>query len=185
MFDKEVALCDCLLCQLVYNEKKDTLLHLLGQLLYLAGVARHLLRHHKQQVGVVYPLGMNQPAESDNSVNNPPLLTYITGSFANGSVRFMRESYKAHLTNDVTVSLKLIRFNHEQSLLALTERWICLANCAPVTVSLRCVCVTWAYSWAFTCVHTWNSCHSLAGCCRSCWGYLSRTGSGSLHNYAL
>lgn len=69
--------------------KKDTLLLLLGQLLYLAGVARHLLRHHKQQVGVVYPLGMNQPAERDNSVNNPPLLAYVTGLFANGSVRFM------------------------------------------------------------------------------------------------
>ena len=136
MFDKEIASSDCrvcvLLCQLAYSEKKDTLLLLLGQLLDVAGVARYLLRNDKEQVGVVYPLGMNQPAEGeqererererDNSVNNPPLLAYITGSFANGSVRFMRGSYKAHLAHDVTVSLKLIRFNHHQSLLAPTER---------------------------------------------------------------
>lgn len=58
----------------------------------------------------------------DNSVNNPPLLAYITVSFANGSARFMRQSCKAHLANEVTVSLKLMRFNHQQSLLAPTER---------------------------------------------------------------
>lgn len=69
--------------QLVRNQKKDTLLLLLGQLLYLAGVARHLLRNHKQQVGVVYPLGMNQPAERQ-SRQQPPLLADITDSFANG-----------------------------------------------------------------------------------------------------
>ena len=116
--------------------------------------------------------------ERDNSVNNPPLLAYITGSFANGSVRFMRGSYKAHLAHDVTVSLKLIRFNHHQSLLAPTERWIRLANWVPVTVRFSVVRV-------LTCVQTWSSCHSLAGCCRSCWDYSSSTESGSLHNSAL
>ena len=69
MFDKEIASSDCrvcvLLCQLAYSEKKDTLLLLLGQLLDVAGVARYLLRHDKEQVGVVYPLGMNQPAEGE------------------------------------------------------------------------------------------------------------------------
>lgn len=82
--------------------------------------------------------------ERDNSVNNPPLLAYITASFANGSARFMRASCKAHLANDMTVSLKLMRFNHQQSLLAPTERWIRLANCASVTVRflLWCVCVS-------------------------------------------
>lgn len=118
--------------------KKDTLLHVLGQLLYLAGVARHLLCHHKQQVGVVYPLGVNQPAEKERErqrapSTTPPLLTYITHSFANGSVRFMRQSYKAHLVNDMTISLKLIRLNHQRSLLTPTERRICLANCVSVT----------------------------------------------------
>lgn len=86
-------------------------------------------------------LAWNSLQRRDNSVNNPPLLAYITGSFANGSARFMRRSYKAHLANDMTVSLKLIRFNHQQSLLAPTERWICLANCAPVTVRVFVVCM--------------------------------------------
>lgn len=76
---------ECVLCQVVYNERKDTLLLLLGQLLCLAGVARHLLRYHKQQVGVVYPLGMDQPADKD-AFNKPLLLAYITGLFANKSL---------------------------------------------------------------------------------------------------
>lgn len=70
----------CLDCVLhCYDDEKDTLLLLLGERLYLAGAAWHLLCYHKQQVGVVYPLGMNQPADGDNSVNNPPPLAYITG----------------------------------------------------------------------------------------------------------
>lgn len=48
--------------------RKDTLLLLLGELLYLADAARHLLGYHKQQVGVVDPLGMNQPADGDSPV---------------------------------------------------------------------------------------------------------------------
>lgn len=48
--------------------RKDTLLLFLGELLYLADAARHLLGHHKQQVGVVDPLGVNQPADGDSSV---------------------------------------------------------------------------------------------------------------------
>lgn len=90
--------------------------------------------------------------QRDNSVNNPPLLTYITGSFANGSARFMRQSYKAHLANDMTVSLKLIRFNHQQSLLAPTERWICLTNCASVTVGFFGVCMC---EHMRVCLHVW------------------------------
>lgn len=54
--------------------------------------------------------------------NYPPLFAYITASFANGSARFMRQSCKAHLADDMTVSLELMRFNHQQSLLAPTGR---------------------------------------------------------------
>lgn len=46
---------------------KDTLHLVLGQLLDLTGGALHLLCHHKQEVGVVYPLGVNQPARRHNS----------------------------------------------------------------------------------------------------------------------
>lgn len=107
---------------------------------------------------------------------NPLLFPYITGSFANGSARFMRQSYKAHLANDMTISLKLIWLNHQDSLLAPIERWICPDNCASVTAwffvvcmckqmcVLKCVCMC-----IFSCVQTWSSCHSLAVCCRSWW----------------
>lgn len=73
----------------LHNDTKDTLLLILGQLLYLARVAWHLLRHHKQQVGVVYPLGVNQPVERDDSVSSTlPLLADITRLFVNGWMRF-------------------------------------------------------------------------------------------------
>lgn len=95
------------LSQLMYSVQKDTLLFFLGKHLYLTG-ALQLLRYHKQQVGVVYPLGMNQPAEKErerrSSVNNLPLLACILHSFANESARFMRQPYKAHLASITTVS---------------------------------------------------------------------------------
>lgn len=85
-----VLMCSVCVCVLwLHNDKKDTLLLILGQLLYLARVARHLLRHHEQQVGVVYPLGVNQPAERDDSVSGTlPLLADITRLFVNGWMRF-------------------------------------------------------------------------------------------------
>lgn len=170
------SVCVILCC----HERKDTLPLLLRQPLYLAGVARYLLRHHKQQVGVVYPLGVNQPADGDNTVNSSPrlLCSLPSRAYLLMDQRDPWESYKAHLAGDVTVSLKLLWFNHQQSLFALTGRWSCLAHRAPARVGYMSSCL-------YTCVQTWSSCHSPAGCCRSCWDYLSSTASGSLHSFAL
>lgn len=52
---------------------KDTFFLTLRQFLYVTCVAGQLLSHHKQQVGVVYSLGMDQPVEHKHFRN---LTTY-------------------------------------------------------------------------------------------------------------
>lgn len=130
---------------------------------------------------------MKQPAERETTLSTTPLCSLTSQAHLLMDQRDSWDKfYKAHLTKDMTVSLKRIRFNHQQSLLAPTERWICLANCAPVTLRFFVVCMCEHILCVFSpCVQTWSSCHSLAVCCRNCWDYLSRTGSGSLHNSAL
>lgn len=104
---KERQVCYCVCSSWWVESGKDTLLLVLGKIFYLAGAAWQLFCYHKQQVGVVYPFGMNQPAvKKDSFVNNLPLLACISHSFANGSARFMRQPYKAHLANNVTISFK-------------------------------------------------------------------------------
>lgn len=53
----------------VCEHEKDTLRPDLGQPLYLTGAAGERLRHHEKQVGVFYPLCMEQPTgDSDGCV---------------------------------------------------------------------------------------------------------------------
>lgn len=152
MFDKEITSGDqreCFpLCQLVNNEEKGYTPPPPGK----ASLSRRCCTASSpppQTASWCCLSSWHESACRDRQLRQqPPLLAYITVSFANGSARFMKESYKAHLANDVTVSLKLTRFNHQQSLLAPTERWIRLANCIPVTLRFFVMCMC-----AFVCVH--------------------------------